>query len=165
MKPFLSGYIMPQRLPPVFRPFQRAGRSAWGATDWKKTPKFIKPSQPHGRCDALGYNVSDWVVPRSRPGRRDCLLPLSLGHTDISGLPDSSSHLHGSSIVVESKQTGNTARCPSSKSSRQTALSLGQEHKIQEGQASRAGRGGFRSNFALRPDEAVTGKGAQMHPS
>lgn len=138
-----------------------------GATDWKKMPKFIKPNQPRRRCYALGYNASDWVVLRSRPGRRDCLLPLSLGHTDISGLPDSSSHLHGSSNVVESKQTGNTRKYPSpQKSSRQTAAALlGQEHKIQEGQASRAGRGGFRSNFALRPDEAVTGKGVQMHPS
>lgn len=85
------------------------------------------------------------------------------GHTDFSGLPDSSSHLH-CSFLVESNRQETLGNAPALKSTQTTAL-LGQEQKIQEGQASRAGRGGQRSNFALRPDRAVTGKGVQMHPS
>lgn len=76
-------------------------------------------SQPRRRCDTLGYNASDWVALRSRPGRRDCLLPVSLNQ--YRHLRDTRFvlHLHGSSLV-ESKQTRNTRQLlPLSNSSRQ----------------------------------------------
>lgn len=64
-------------------------------------------SQPRQRCDTLGYNASDWVALRSRPRRRDCLLPVSLSQYRHLRITRFVLHLHGSSLV-ESKQTRNT---------------------------------------------------------
>lgn len=131
-------------------PLSVGGTSLLGRNRFEDLQYSSQPASLAGVA-TLWVTMHQEIGLRFDPGpqlaRRDCLLPVSLGLTDIPGLPDSSYTCIGS-CLVGSKQTRNTRENPSL-SLEQTEALLGQEHKIQHAQASRAGRGG--QKVELRP--------------